>query len=99
MAVRAVNTIEQATKMVLKEVDRESRRAAESQGGTTITIGAVISLAISTSSESSPEGSAPLLPSLGDLLTLREMLGLPVRESSPEEVDDDDDDNGLKRLF
>jgi hypothetical protein len=61
----------------------------------------VISLAISTSSESSPEGSAPLLSSLGDLLTLREMLGLPDRESSPEEVDDDndDDDSGLKRLF
>jgi cell division septation protein DedD len=27
------------------------------------------------------------------------MLGLPDRESNPEEVDDDDDDNGLKRLF
>jgi hypothetical protein len=55
-----------------------------------------VTLAISTSPESSPEGSAPLLPSLGDLPTLREMLGLPDLESSPEEVDDD---NGLKRLF
>jgi hypothetical protein len=43
----------------------------------------------------------PLLPSLDDFPTLREMLGLLDRESSSEEVDDDDDDddNGLKRLF
>jgi hypothetical protein len=95
MAVRAANTIEQATKMVAKEVDREFRRAAESQSGTTINIGA---MAISTSPESGPEGSAPLLPSLDDLPTLWEMLGLPSRESSPEEVDDDYD-NGLRRLF
>jgi hypothetical protein len=27
------------------------------------------------------------------------MLGLPDRESSPEEADDDDDDNNLERLF
>jgi hypothetical protein len=98
--MRAANTIEQATKMVTKEVDRESRRAAESQGGTTITIGATTPLAISISPESALEGSAPLLPRLDDLPALREMLGLPDRESSPEEVDDDgDDDNGLKRLF
>ena len=86
--------------MVIKEVDRESRRAAESQGGTIITIGAMTPLAISTSPKSGPEGSAPLLPSLDDLPTLREMLGLPGRESNPEKVDDnDDDDNGLRRLF
>jgi hypothetical protein len=84
--------------MVTKEVDRESRRAAESQGGNTITVGAVTPLAISTSPESGPESSAPLLPSLDDLPTLREMLRLPDRESGPEEVDDDDN-NGLKRLF
>jgi hypothetical protein len=48
--------------MVTKEVDRESRRAAESQGGTTIIIGAMTPLAISTNPKSSPEGSAPLLP-------------------------------------
>jgi hypothetical protein len=58
----------------------------------------VTPLAISTSPESSLEGSAPLLPSLDDLPTLREMLGLPHRESNPEEVGDDDED-GLKRLF
>jgi hypothetical protein len=58
----------------------------------------VTPLAISTSPESGPEGSAPLLPSLDDLPTLREMLGLPDRESSPEEVDADDN-NGLERLF
>jgi hypothetical protein len=40
----------------------------------------------------------PLLLSRDDLPTLREMLGLPDRESSPEEADDDDDD-GLERLF
>ena len=54
--------------------------------------------AISTSPESGLESSAPLLPSLDALPTLREMLGLPDRESSPEEVDDDDN-NGLERLF
>jgi hypothetical protein len=27
------------------------------------------------------------------------MLGLPDRESSPEEMDDDDDNNGLEHLF
>jgi hypothetical protein len=43
--------------MVTKEVDRESCRAAESQGGTTITIGAMTPLAISTSPESGPEGT------------------------------------------
>src|SRR5277367_900112 len=59
MTVRAANTIEQAAKMVTKEVDRESRRAAEPQGGTTITVGAVTPLAISTSLESGPESSAP----------------------------------------
>ena len=82
-----------------KEVDQESHRAAESQGGTAITVDAVTPLAISTSLESGPESSAPLLPSLDDLSTLQEMLGLPDRESSPEEVDDDDDNNGLERLF
>jgi hypothetical protein len=63
----------------------------------------VIPLTISTSPENGPESSASLLPSLGDLPTLREMLRLPDRESSPEEMDDDDDDddnnNGLKHLF
>jgi hypothetical protein len=98
MAVRAANTIEQVAKIVTKEVDRESCRAAESQGGTTITVGAVTPRAISASPESGSESSAPLLPSLDDLPTLREMLGLPDRESSPEEVDDDDN-NGLERLF
>jgi hypothetical protein len=80
---------------VIREVDRESRHATESQGGTTITVGAVTPLAISTSPERSPESSAPLLLGLN---TLREMLGLPDRKSSPEEVDDDDN-NGLERLF
>jgi hypothetical protein len=80
---------------VTKEVDRESRRAAESQGGTTITVDAVIRLAISTSPESGPESSVPLLPSLDDFPTLREMLGLLDWESSRV----DDDDNGLERLF
>jgi hypothetical protein len=85
-----------------KEVDRESRRAAESQGGTTITVSAVTPLAISTSPKSGLENSASLLPSLNDISTLREMLRLPNRESSPEEIDDDDDDddkNGLEHLF
>jgi hypothetical protein len=83
---------------VTKEVDRESRRAAESQGRTTITVDAVTPLAIFISPESGPESSAPLLSSLDDFPTLREMLGLPDRESSPEKMDDDDN-NGLKRLF
>ena len=39
-----------------------------------------------------------LLPSLDDLPALREMLGLPDQESSPEEMDDDDN-NGLEHLF
>jgi hypothetical protein len=86
-----------------KQVDRESRRAAESQGGTTITVSAVIPLTISTSPESGSENSASLLPSLNDISTLREMLGLLDRESSPEEIDDDDDDdddkNGPEHLF
>jgi hypothetical protein len=53
-------------------------------------------LTISTSHESGLESSASLLPSLNDLSTLREMLRLPDRESSPEEIDDDD---GLEHLF
>jgi hypothetical protein len=57
----------------------------------------VIPLAISTSSESGLERSAPLLLSLDDFPTLREILGLLDRESSPEEVNGDD--NGLERLF
>jgi hypothetical protein len=77
----------------------ESRCAAESQGGTTVTVDAVTPLAISTSPESGQESglesNAPLLPSLDDFPTPREMLGLPDRESSPEEVDND----GPKRLF
>jgi hypothetical protein len=83
---------------VTKEVDQESRRAAESRGRTTITVDAVTPLAIFISLESGPESSAPLLSSLDDFPTLREMLGLPDRESSPEKMDDDDN-NGLKRLF
>jgi hypothetical protein len=72
--------------------------------GTTITVGAVTPLTISTSPDSGPESSVPLLLSLDDLPTLREMLGLPDRESSPEEADDDEDDgdgdgDGLERLF
>ena len=54
---------------------------------------------ISTSPESGLESNASLLSSLDDLLTLREMLGLPDRESSPEEMDDDDDNNVLEHLF
>jgi hypothetical protein len=92
------NTIEQAGKKVTKEVDRESRRAVESQGGTTITVGAVTPLAIPICPERGPESGPPSLPSLDDLPTLRFMLGLPDRESSPEEVDGDDN-NGLERLF
>ena len=92
------NTIEQAGKKVTKEVYRESRRAVESQGGTTITVGAVTPLAISICPLSGPESGPPSLPSLDDLPTLRLMLGLPDRESSPEEVDDDGN-NGLERLF
>jgi hypothetical protein len=65
------NTIEQAGKKVTKEVDRESRRAVESQGGTTITVGAVPPLARSISPESSPESGLPSLPRLDDLSTLR----------------------------
>ena len=42
-------------------------------------MGAVTPLAIPISPESGPESSAPLLPSLDDLPTLREMLGLPDR--------------------
>jgi hypothetical protein len=71
---------------------------AESQGGATITVSAVIPLTISISPESGPENSASLLPSLDDLLTLREMLRLPDRESNPEEMGDDDN-NGLEYLF
>jgi hypothetical protein len=81
-----------------KKVDRESRRAAESQGGTTITVSAVTPLAISTSPKSGLENSTSLLLSLNNISTLREMLGLPDRESSPEEIDDDDK-NGLEHLF
>ena len=92
------NTIEQAGEKVTKEVDWESRRAVESQGGTTITVGAVTPLAISICPLSGPESGPPSLPSLDDLPTLRLMLGLPDRESSPEEVDDDGN-NGLERLF
>ena len=68
-------------------------------GGTIITVDAVTPLAISTSlesgPESGPESNAPLLPSLDDFPTPREMLGLSDREFSREEVDD----AGLKRLF
>jgi hypothetical protein len=70
---------------------------AESQGGTAIALSVLIPLTISTSPESGPEGSASLLPSFDDLPTLREMLGLPDRESSPEEMDDNN--NGLEHLF
>src|ERR1700728_3273434 len=48
--------------------------------------------------ESGPESSAPLLSSLDNIPTLREMLGLPDRKSSPEKMDDDDN-NGFKSLF
>jgi hypothetical protein len=83
IAVRPTNTIEQGGKKATKEVDRESRRVAESQSGTTITVGALPPLTISIGPESSPENCPPSLPSLDDLLTLREMLGLPDRESTP----------------
>ena len=85
-----------------KEVDRESRRTAESQGRTTITVDAAIPLAIFISPESGPESgpesSAPLLSSLDGFPALRAMLGLPDRESSPEKMNDDDN-NGFKCLF
>jgi hypothetical protein len=71
---------------------------AESQDRTTITISAMIPLTISTSPKSGPGSSASLLSSFNDLSILREMLGLPDRESSSEEMDDDDN-NGLKYLF
>jgi hypothetical protein len=70
MAVRATNTIDPGVKKAAKEMDRESRRAAESQSGTTITVGALPPLAISISPESSPENGPPSLPSLNDLSTL-----------------------------
>jgi hypothetical protein len=58
----------------------------------------MIPLTISTSPESGPKSSASLLPSLDDLPTLRGMLRLPDRESSPEETDDDDK-NSLEHFF
>ena len=71
MAVRATNTIDPGGgKKAAKEIGRESRHAAESQSGTTITVGALPPLAISISPESSPENSPPSLPSLDDLSTL-----------------------------
>ena len=70
MAVRATNTIKQRGKKATKEADRGSRRAAEPQSGTTITVGALPPLAISISAESSPENGPPSLPSLDDLSTL-----------------------------
>ena len=60
MAVRGTNTIEQRGKKATKEIDRESRRAAESQSGNTIIEGALPPLAISISPESSPENGLPL---------------------------------------
>jgi hypothetical protein len=70
MVIRAANTTEQAGKTVTKEVDRESRRAEESQGGTTSTAGAV-TLAISISPNSGPKSGPSSLPSSDDLPTLR----------------------------
>jgi hypothetical protein len=67
-------------------------------GRTTITVDAAIPLAIFISPESGPESSAPLLSSLAGFPALREILGLPDRESSPEKMEDDDN-NGFKRLF
>jgi hypothetical protein len=58
----------------------------------------VILLTRSIRPESGPESNASLLPSLDDPPTLRGMLRLPDRESSPEEIDDDDN-NGLEHLF
>jgi hypothetical protein len=55
IAVRTTNTIEKGGKKATKEVDRESRRAAESQSGTTITVGVLPPLAISIGPDSSPE--------------------------------------------
>jgi hypothetical protein len=98
MAIRTANTIQKGSKKVINEVDRESRRAAESQGRITITVGAVPPLAISISPEGGPESGPLSLSSLDDLSTLRETLGLPDGESSPEEADDDDK-NGPERLF
>jgi hypothetical protein len=59
IAVRTTNTIEKGGKKATKEVGRECRRAAESQSGTTITVGALPPLAISISPESSPENGPP----------------------------------------
>jgi hypothetical protein len=42
IAVKAANTVENATKKVDNEVARESRRQAESQGGTTIVMGTTV---------------------------------------------------------
>jgi hypothetical protein len=42
IAVRAANAIEKATKKVDNEIARESRRRAESQGGTTIIVGTTL---------------------------------------------------------
>jgi hypothetical protein len=58
----------------------------------------VILLTRSISPESGPESNASLLPSLDNPPTLRGMLRLLDRESSPEEIDDDDN-NGLEHLL
>jgi hypothetical protein len=91
IAVRAANTVEKAAKKVDNEVARESRRQAESQGGTTITVGTKASTSdlVSPDSPSAVLGSSDSLPP-----SLEVMLGLPEREDTPPE-----EDLGLEALF
>ena len=94
IAVRAANTPGKATERVDSEVARESRRQAESQGGTTIVVGTTVPtpalmMPVRPDNPSAVPGSSNSLP------TLEELLGLPNRIITPV----GEEDLGLAGLF
>jgi hypothetical protein len=100
IAVRAANAIKRAAKKVDNEIARESRRQAESQDGTTISVATKVST-LTPEMPLRPENSPPGPGSPESLLTLEELLGLPNQEvvSVEEEEEEEEEDVGLEGLF
>jgi hypothetical protein len=101
IAVRAANRVEKATKKVDNEIARESRRQAESQGGTTIVVGITVP-GPNPVVPLRPDGSPTTLGSPDSLPTFEALLDLPNRAAGPddeEEVVEEEEDLGLAGLF
>ena len=94
IAVRTANATKRVAKKVDNEIARESRRQAESQDGTTISVATKVST-LTPEMPLRPENSPSVPESPERLPTFEELLGLPNQEV----VSVEEENLGLEGLF